>query len=470
MKQLLVVDDEMGTRESLRAVFSRRYGVTLAENAREASQILAANSIDAVLLDVLMPDKDGLTFLKDVQGAYPDMPVVMISAATTVRPVVEAMRGGAFDFVTKPFDVAEIERVVDRAIESKTLHRRVQSLETEVAREFPVSDIVGESEVFRRALSDARKAAETDATVLLVGESGTGKELVARLIHAASGRREEPFVAVHCAALPEALMESELFGYEKGAFTSADKQKPGRFDLAASGTLFFDEVSEMTPTTQVKLLRVLQEHEFMRVGGTRVIRTDARIVAATAKDLKAQVEKGEFRDDLYYRIGVVPIQLPALRQREGDIPLLALYFMQILGRNLNVRATDFSPDAMERLCAYSWPGNVRELRNVVERTLVLHGSEPLIRAEHLPEEFHGDSPAVPALPQDGTLEEMVGIFEKRLIENALSQTNGVQTRAAEKLGTTRRILRYRMDKLGIANGAGEIVRTDDGRQPGDHGY
>jgi len=449
MKQLLVVDDEMGTRESLRAVFSRKYGVTLAKNAGEAAEALAASSIDAVLLDVLMPEKDGLAFLKDLQGTYPDMPVVMISAATTVRPVVEAMRGGAFDFVTKPFDVAEIERIVDRAIESKALHRRVQSLETEVAREFPVSDIVGESETFLRALSDARKAAETDATVLLVGESGTGKELVSRLIHAASSRSEEPFVAVHCASLPEALMESELFGHEKGAFTNADKQKPGRFDLAGSGTLFFDEVSEMTPATQVKLLRVLQEHEFMRVGGTRVIRTDARIVAATARDLKVQVGKGEFRDDLYYRIGVVPIQLPPLRGREGDVPLLAQYFVQTLGRNLNARATDFAPDAMDRLCAYSWPGNVRELRNVVERTLVLHGSEPIIAEEHLPEEFHGAAGAEPPVPRQGTLEEMVGVFEKRLIEKALGETNGVQTRAAQKLGTTRRILRYRMDKLGI---------------------
>ncbi|MBM4142066.1 MAG: sigma-54-dependent Fis family transcriptional regulator [Lentisphaerae bacterium] len=457
MKRILVVDDEIGTRESLRAVFARKYEVRLAENAAAGMQILGATSVDVLLLDVLMPEKDGLAFLRDLRGTHPDLPVVMISAGTSVRPVVEAMRDGAFDYVTKPFDVLEIERIVERAIESTTLHRRVQTLEFEIEREFPVSGIVGGSESFLKALADARKAAESDATVLVTGESGTGKELVARLIHAASPRRDEPFVAVHCAALPETLMESELFGHEKGAFTSADRMKPGRFDLAGAGTLFFDEVSEMTPVTQVKLLRVLQEHEFMRVGGTRVIRTEARIVAATAKDLKQQAARGEFRDDLYYRIGVVPIRLPPLRAREGDVPLLARHFLRQCRPGPDTRARDFAPEAMELLCAYRWPGNVRELRNVVERMLVLHGNEPLIRAEHLPEEFQGARAGGPEPPEGGTLEELVGAFEKRLIEKALADSGGVQTRAAEQLGTTRRILRYRMDKLGIAasNGGGD---------------
>jgi DNA-binding NtrC family response regulator len=454
MRRILVVDDEMGTRESLKAIFSKRYQVSLARNAAEAMQALSQHRVDVVLLDVLMPEKDGLAFLRDMRGPYPDMPVVMISASASVRPVVEAMKVGAFDYVSKPFDVGEIVRTVEQAIESTVLQRRVRSLESDIEQEFPVEKIVGESAAFRKALSDARKAAETDATVLILGESGTGKELVARMVHAASPRREEPFVAVHCAALPESLMESELFGHEKGAFTGADRQKPGRFDMAGSGTLFFDEVSEMSAAAQVKLLRVLQEHEFMRVGGERVIRTDARIVAASARDLKAEAERGSFRGDLYYRISVVPVLLPPLRERPGDVPLLARHFLQYFRRSMDLRAEEFDPAAMDMLCRYPWPGNVRELRNVVERTLVLRGGERVVRAEFLPDEFRGGSGAAAAAPrppaEPGTLEDLVSEYERRLIEQALERSGGVQTRAAEMLGTTRRILRYRMDKLRIA--------------------
>ena len=451
MKHILIVDDEQGSRESLRLVFSQQYDTSLASSASEAMEAIARKRVDLVLLDVMMPQKDGVSLLKELHGLYPDLPVIMVSATTSVRPVVEAIRVGAFDFIRKPFDVAEIRHVVERTLESSALHRNVAILQTEISREFPVDNIIGASPAFAQAMEDARKAAETDATVLVYGESGTGKELIARLIHAASSRRDEPFVAVHCGSLPESLMESELFGHEKGAFTNADKRRLGRFDLAGSGTLFFDEVGEMTAPTQVKLLRVLQEREYMRVGGTQVIRTNARIVGATARDLRQAVAEKQFRDDLYYRLSVVPIRLPSLRERPDDIPVLCRYFLNQLRRTLNAVATDFEPDAMERLCRYAWPGNVRELRNVIERMLVLHGRNPTIRVEFLPEEIQGTAPAAPpAGVMTSSLEEAVNRHERQLIEAALRVAGGVQTRAATLLGTTRRILKYRMEKLKIS--------------------
>jgi transcriptional regulator with PAS, ATPase and Fis domain len=325
-------------------------------------------------------------------------------------------------------------------------------LQGEVSREYPIDGIIGESESFRLALADAEKAAAADTTVLITGESGTGKELVARCIHAWSQRRDDPFVAVHCASLPEALMESELFGHEKGAFTSADKQKPGRFDLAAQGSLFFDEVSEMSLSTQVKLLRVLQEKEFMRVGGTRVIRTDARIICASGKDLKQQVENANFRNDLFYRLSVIPVCLPPLRERREDIPLLATHYYEKYRQQLDSTTEGLLPETMAILCGYDWPGNVRELKNVLERILVLHGKSRYILPEHLPDELRPNAAKITVAMQGNSLEDSVNSFERQLIENALKQATGVQTRAADALGTTRRILKYRMEKLNIPTG------------------
>lgn len=449
MKHVLVVDDEIGPRESLRMVFAGTYKVSLASSGEEALSILSNDPIDLMLLDVIMPGMGGLALLREARNLYPSLPVIMISASTSVRPVVEAMRDGAYDYVTKPFDVEEILHLCRRAIEGNTLHRRVEALESEVAREFPVEGIIGGSTAFRSALEDVRKAAVSDATVLIQGESGTGKELAARMLHSLSPRRDEPFVAVHCAALSEALMESELFGHEKGAFTGADRQKPGRFDLAGAGTLFFDEVSEMTLSTQVKLLRVLQEREFMRVGGTKVIRTNARVVAASGKDLRSEIEEGRFRDDLYYRLSVVPVHLPPLRDRSGDIPLLAKHFLHFFRQSIDAVTEDFAPEAMDLLQQYAWPGNVRELRNIVERMLVLHGRERLIATDSLPSEFVSRRLRPPA-GEKGSLSDLVGSYERELIQDALAKADGVQTRAAEMLGTTRRILRYRMEKLELA--------------------
>jgi DNA-binding NtrC family response regulator len=454
MKQhILVVDDDLGPRESLKAVFSKEYRVTLADSAEAGMAVLSRERVDLVLLDVIMPDEGGLSFLRRLKAVHADLPVVMISASSSVQPVVEAMRVGAQDFVSKPFDVEEIRHIARRALDTHALQRRVKTLESDVAREFPVTGIVGESAAFTAALNDVRKAAATDATVLISGESGTGKELAARMLHSLSNRKDEPFVAVHCGALSETLMESELFGHEKGAFTSADKLKHGRFDLAGSGTLFFDEVSEMTLSTQVKLLRVLQEREFMRVGGTQIIKTNARIVGASAKDLRKEAAEGKFRDDLYYRLGVVPVRLPPLRERVGDIERLVSYFFDTLRKTLNVQTECFTPEAMHLMNVYAWPGNIRELRNVVERMLVLHGNIRQIEPAFLPEEFHTRRPdhAVPApsVNTDIPLQDRIGACERDMIMKALRDAHWVQTRAAHQLGTTRRILRYRMEKLGI---------------------
>ncbi len=464
MPKLLIVDDELSSREALRIVFSREYTVFSAATVEEAQAVLSREQVDIVLLDVVMPGRSGLDLLRQIHVDHPELPVIMVSASTAIPPVVEAIRQGAVDFVGKPFDVENLRHVVRRALETKRLHRQVAVLETEMSDAFPTREIVGCSPAFVAAIDQLRQAAATDATVLIQGESGTGKELAARLLHAQSPRHDEPFVAVHCAALPENLLESELFGYEKGAFTNADRQKPGRFELAGSGTLFFDEIGEMTTSMQVKLLRVLQEREFMRVGGTRLLHTNARIIAATARDLRKDATEGLFREDLFYRLNVVRILLPPLRERRDDIPLLLTHFLRRLGPVLHAATRGFEADALRRLCAYAWPGNVRELRNVVERVLVLHGREPSISAARLPEEFHAEpvcraaatdeptgSAAIPPLAaaEGLTLEEAVSAYERQLIADALHKVGGVLTHAAQHLGTTRRILRYKMAKLGL---------------------
>jgi len=467
MQKLLIVDDERGSRESLKQIFSHEYTVFSAASVAEAQTVLSREQVDLVLLDVVMPGRTGIDLLRQIHVDQPDLPVIMVSALTAIPPVVEAIRQGAVDFIGKPFDVDNILHLVRRALETKRLHRQVAVLKTELSAAFPTQQIVGSSPAFSAAIAQLRQAALTDATVLIQGESGTGKELAARLLHTQSPRRDEPFVAVHCAALPDNLLESELFGHEKGAFTNANRQKPGRFELAGSGTLFFDEIGEMSTATQVKLLRVLQEREYMRVGGTRLLRTNARIVAATARDLRRESTRGGFRKDLYYRINVVQVRLPPLRERRDDIPLLLTHFLGQLGPALHAVTRGFEAEAMCRLCAYAWPGNVRELRNVVERMLVLHRSEPVISVSRLPEEFHAEpeygkpvvakptvptvSAAVSPLKQGMTLENAVSAYERQLIADALHQADGVQTRAAKDLGTTRRILRYKMEKLGLAD-------------------
>ena len=459
MKSMLIVDDDRGSREALRQTFTTLYQIRLAENAAQAHRQLIEHPVDIVLLDVMMPEKDGVTLLKELNDLYPGLPCIMVSASPSVRPVVESMKAGACDFVIKPFDIDEIRRIVSRTLETSSLRRRVEALQTDVSRAFPVADLVGQAPTFRAVLDAVEQAANSDATVLIQGESGTGKELIARRLHMLSPRSEEPFVPVHCSALPEALMESELFGHEKGAFTGADSRKLGRFDLAGAGTLFFDEVGEMSLSIQVKLLRVLQEREYMRVGGTQVIRTRARIVTATSRILEDEVRQHRFRDDLFYRLNVIPITLPPLRNRPGDVPLLIRHFLATFRRSMNCVTQDYSPEAMRLLAGYSWPGNIRELRNLVERTLVLNGKRDLIQVEHLPE-FLLQKPGLPppAVNETAPLDNSVASYERTLILNALRKNNGIQTQTARLLGTTRRILAYKMQKLNIRS---EEFRVSD---------
>jgi DNA-binding NtrC family response regulator len=450
---MLIVDDDRGSRESLRQVFGRLYHAFLAENAAQALQHLDRHPVDILLLDVMMPEKDGVTLLKEVNDLHPGLPCVMVSASPGVRPVVESMKAGACDFVTKPFDVDDIRRVVARALETSSLRRRVELLEEDVGRAFPANGLIGQAPALLAALADVQRAAESDATVLVTGESGTGKELIARRLHLLSNRRDEPFVPVHCAALPETLMESELFGHERGAFTGADASKPGRFDLAGSGTIFFDEIGELAPAVQAKLLRVLQEREYMRLGGAKVIRTEARVVAATSRNLEEEIRQHRFREDLFYRLNVIPVRLPPLRERPGDVPLLARHFLAEFRQALGLAARDFEAGALELLAGYPWPGNVRELRNIVERVMVLHGRDPLIRPGHLPDTLR-QAPPLPLPPPAGdtpvNLGAAVADYERRLITEALARSGGVRTQAARRLGTTRRILAYKMRKLGVA--------------------
>ena len=448
---MLIIDDDRGSRESLRQTFLNQYQIRLAEGAAQALRLLTEQMADIVLLDVMMPEKDGVTLLKELNELYPGLPCIMVSASPAVRPVVESMKAGACDFVLKPFDVAEIRRIVARTLETSRLRHRVAVLESEVSKDY--GELVGRSPALVAVLESVDQAAGSDATVLIQGESGTGKELIARRLHRLSPRTDEPFVPVHCSALPESLMESELFGHEKGAFTGADSRKLGRFDLAGSGTLFFDEVGEMSLPIQVKLLRVLQEREYMRVGGTQVVKSRARIVTATSRVLEDEVRQHRFRDDLFYRLNVVPITLPPLRERADDIPLLVRHFLATLRRGMNCITHDFSPEAMALLTHYAWPGNIRELRNLVERTLVLHGRTEIIHPDQLPELAvrPGTAPATaaPAADPPSSLNESVAARERELIAAALDAQGGNQSRAARQLGTTRRILGYKMKKLGL---------------------
>jgi two-component system, NtrC family, response regulator AtoC len=434
--------------------------VSLAVDGAEGRALFSSDRPGLVLLDVMLPDINGVEMLAEIRAMYPDLPVVLVTASKDEDAVKSAVARGDCQYVVKPFDVARLRQLVERVLSKSTMQRKLDVLEDELREQFPIDGLVGNSPEFHAAIDILRAAAATDATILITGESGTGKELAARLVHDLSSRRAEPFVPVHCAGIPENLLESELFGHEKGAFTGASQRKLGRFDLAGAGTLFFDEVGEMSLTTQVKLLRVLENREFTRVGGNKIIPADARILAATNCDLAQCVADKTFREDLYYRLNVVPAGLPPLRDRPSDVPLLIAHFIDSFQKKMNVRVSAFSDAAVARLGDYPWPGNIRELRNLVERMLGLHGQHKIIGENQLPLEFLGvgdlaksailTQPSAPsAVAGRLTLEQAVNRYERELILDALRQTDGAQTRAAELLGTTRRILKYRMQKLGI---------------------
>jgi len=455
--RILIVDDEPGVRESLRILLKERAQPIVAETGEAAIRKVAEERTDIVLLDIIMPGIDGLETLERIKEHSSAPQVIMLTATKTVKTAVRAMKLGAFDYVTKPFDVDELLLIIDRAMDAAALQREVASLRMEVGTRYGLGNIIAASASMQEALKTAKLVARLKSTVLITGESGTGKEVVAKAIHYNSPRADRPMVAVNCAAIPDTLLESELFGHERGAFTDAHSRKIGLFEEAHRGTVFLDEIGEMNPGTQAKLLRVLEQGTLTRVGGSHPIHVDVRVVAATNKDIQQGMQDGTFRPDLYFRLNVVAIHLAPVRERTEDIPLLIQHFLRCKARELDLPEKRFSSDATAILLRYSWPGNVREIENVVERALALSQKDVLG-----PEDLPGNVTAGPngtALPQicsarDAaeirTLTDAVADLEHRMILEALDHTDQNQTQAAQLLGTTRRILKYKMDKLGIA--------------------
>jgi DNA-binding NtrC family response regulator len=468
-KKILVVDDEANIRESLRMILSREYEVSVAEHAEQALELLSGSeeeeeslTPDLILLDVTMPGMDGMDLLQRLASDFPKLAVIMLTANNNVRTAVDAMKIGAVDYLNKPFDVDELLSLIDETLSSgatgknapSEVKTRKHSRPDLPPQEGDFGCMVGSHPVIQELFNKIEKVAKRDTTVLVTGESGTGKELIAREIHQRSPRVDGPFVPINCAAIPESLIESELFGHEKGAFTHAVEQRVGHFEHADGGTLFLDEIGELSLAVQVKMLRFLQEQEFYRVGRSKPTKVDVRIVAATNKNLENSVADGTFRQDLYYRINVVTLDAPPLRDRIDDVDPLVNFFIERLSPLYGGRKPSIDDDALKILKAYRWPGNVRELENVTESLLALNG-EDVITAAQLPSRLkqpasNGD------LSQnvlDGIVpfEEAERTFETDLIMRALEKTNFVQTKAAELLGISRRILKYKMDKLGIAD-------------------
>ncbi len=453
MRKVLVVDDELGTRESLKMILKKDYEVLLAKDAEEAFIKIKEHSPDVVLLDILLPDLDGLKVLEKIKQSDPEIVVIMITATKTVKTAVEAMKLGAHDYITKPFDLDELRLIVSRSISTKALKEENKRLWEEIDKSYSFGNIIGKSKGMREIYKMIRQIANSKSTVLIMGESGTGKELISRAIHYNSNRKNFPFITINCAAIPETLIESELFGHEKGAFTDAIRTKKGLFEEADGGTLFLDEIGELSLTTQAKILRFLEEKEFNRVGGSKMIKVDVRLITATNKDLTQLIKRGEFREDLYYRINVVPILIPPLRERREDIPLLVDHFIKKFNEENNKNVKGVQPEALELMMNYEWPGNVRELENLMERVIALTSNE-YIQPKELPFSLVNISKTnglkesilsgqIPFLKAE---EE----FEREVILDALKRSNNVQSHAAAILGISRRILKYKMDKLGIS--------------------
>jgi len=451
MKTILVVDDEKNYLVVLSAFLSEEgYETLTADNAQDALEIVESTDLDLVLTDMKMPSMDGIELLRRIKEKAPDLPVVMMTAYGTVEKAVEAMQLGAFNFIQKPFQNQTLKQVVDKGVRIYSVLKENRRLLQALEKRYRFDNIIGKSRPLQAVFDIIQKVAHTKATVLVTGESGTGKELIAKAIHFNSPRRNRPFVPVSCAALTETLLESELFGHEKGAFTGAIAMKKGRFELADKGTLFLDEIGEVPASVQVKLLRVLEEMSFERVGGTRNIAVDVRLIAATNKDLKAEVERQSFREDLYFRLNVVNIQLPALKERTEDIPLLAVHFVNKYAREAGRGEITITPQAMRFLCSHSWPGNVREFEHAIERA-VLFSTGNEITLEDLPKDLMGFADL--EMPIDwqtlSSLPETLDAIEKRLIQKALILSNHVQSRAASLLGIPRANLQYRLKKHNI---------------------
>ncbi|MGE5607157.1 MAG: sigma-54-dependent transcriptional regulator [Bacteroidota bacterium] len=445
--RILLVDDDPGMRDTLEAVLvAEGYNVVAVASGKEAEAILVSDSFDVMLLDFKMPDCTGLELLPRVRGFNSEMPVIMMTAYGTVKLAVEAVKQGAYDFITKPFDLEEMLLLIKKALEMKKLTEENQELRRMLKEKFIFKNIVGSSPKMQAVYEVIRKVANYDVTILITGESGTGKELVAQAIHYNSLRREKPFIKLNCAALPETLLESELFGYDKGAFTGAVNSKPGRFELAESGTLFLDEIGDTSLNMQAKLLRVIQEKEFERVGGRQTLTADVRIVAATNKDLKQEVEARRFREDLYYRLNVVPIQMAPLRERTEDIPALVSHFLKELNLMFQKDFKAVAPETMAFLVKYQWPGNVRELKNVLEKAVLLGEGKTLL-PEHLPDEIRKQNTQIQFSKE---VEYKLDDREKDHIYQVLCDTKWNQSKAAELLGIHRNTLREKIRRFNLS--------------------
>lgn len=447
--RILVVDDEESHRIMLRAVLKDEgYEVVEAADGSEAVRAVEQEPFDLVLLDVRMKTMDGIEALNEIRKISPLIPVLIMTAYASVKTAVEALKAGAFDYLTKPLDIEELKILIEKALELYHLREENLTLKERLGDRFDFSKIIGKSRKMRELFDTLSLVAPTDATILILGESGTGKELVANAIHHNSFRKSQPFIKISCAALPETLLESELFGHERGAFTGAIARREGRFQLAHRGTIFLDEVGEMSPTTQMKLLRVLQEKEFEPLGSVQTLKVDVRVIAATHKDLTQEVKEGRFRDDLFYRLNVVPITLPPLRERKEDIPALAQHFFEVYRDKNQKELKDISNKAMDLLTRYDWPGNIRELENCLERAVILARGEVIAPAD-LPPHIQAlsgreESQAID-FPSGISLEEV----ERALILKTLEETGGNRSRAAEILGINRRTLLNKLKEYGM---------------------
>ena len=453
MQKVLVVEDETNLRKVLATMLRRTgYEVVVAADGEEGLGAFQKSKIDIVITDLIMPKVGGMEVLKAINATAPEVPVIIITAHGTVDSAVEAIKLGAFDYITKPFDQAELQSVIAKAAKTHTAAERGVKSDGKAR-----SSIIGLSQEIHEIFKIIDKVADTPSTVLITGESGTGKELIATALHDGSSRRGKPFIKINCAAIPKDLIESELFGYERGAFTGAVTSKPGRFELADGGTLFLDEIGEIPVEMQVKLLRALQESEFERVGGIKTTKVDVRLIAATNRQLLQEIEAGKFRKDLYYRLAVVPIILPPLRQRPSDIPMLCDHFIEKYNKRLNKKITGMEPDALASLQAYPWPGNIRELENLVERVL-LFADGPTIHWADLPESIRSLSTPSSASAEGG-LKDIVRMkaaeWEKNLIGKALEETDGNVTHAAKLLQISRKSLQTKMKEFSLRDEEGE---------------
>jgi DNA-binding NtrC family response regulator len=450
MATLLAVDDQPEILDTLRRVLSHSHEVLRASSGKEALQIFEASLPDCVLLDIDMPGMDGIEVLRRLTKLDPNVPVIMLTGALDVKAAVSSFKEGAYDYLTKPPDFEELNQTIDRAIEKTALLSEVRRLRGELSRVYGIENIIGKHPRMLSIFETVSQVASRRASVLIMGDSGTGKELIARAIHQRGIGPDQPFVAVNCAAIPDGLVEAELFGHERGAFTDAKAARAGYFERSQGGTIFLDEVSELSLPNQAKLLRVLQEREVVRVGGTTTIPLNVRVIAATNRKLDEMVEEGSFRQDLYYRVNIIPIELPSLQERRSDIPLLVGHFIARIAQFEQEAPKGVSPEAMRKLMAYAWPGNVRELENMIERLMALTPGD-LIDVANLPQSLSGTEPEDTGMYEavisgELSLTAAVDSFEDRVIRSALSRCDDNKSAAASMIGITRRMLRYKLGR------------------------